>query len=267
MTTPVLDPNHPLTEVTGLGAFKSLHDRKGRMLNLIAAAFFALLGVGIVAAGVGYSLYEVMSFGSSRWDNVMPALILGVVVGGLLFLVGAWSLFTAIRDWKLTVGLYEQGVGVVTNSGLQMVRWDQVNAIYQQVTRHYTNGVYTGTTHRYTLIGADGKKHILDDRLKDVEALGNAVQDGVNNALFPRYAQAVNSGQRVDFGPLGLDRQQIYAGKKSLPWSEIKAIKIERGNIAIKKEGGWFNWSAVTVPQVPNFWVFYALIRNFATVE
>jgi len=264
MTT--LDPNHPLTGVVGLGALQAVHDRKGRKTNLIAAVLFALLGLGLAVAGVGYSLYEVYSFGSSRWDNVMPALLLGLGLGGLFFVIGAWSLFSLWRSWKLTVGRYDQGLAVVSNSGVQQLRWDQISEIYQQVTRHYTNGVYTGTTHRYTIV-VDGKKQAFDDKLKNVEELGNAIQDGVSAAIFPRYAAAINNGQRVNFGPLGIDKDNIYAWKKSVPWSEIKAVKIERGSISIKKEGGWFSWAAVTVPQVPNFWVFYALIRNFATVE
>ena len=85
--------------------------------------------------------------------------------------------------------------------------------------------------------------------------------------LFPRYATAINNGQRVNFGPLGLDREHLYSGNKSLLWSEIKGVKLDRGNISVKKEGGWFSWASVTVPQVPNFFVFYALLRNFTKIE
>ena len=261
-----LDPNHPLMTVVGLGTLKSLHDRKNRMVGLIAAIVFAFVGLAIAVAGTVWGLYDVYTFGSSRWDDSWPAIFFGLLIGGIIFVACAWSIFNTLRTWKLAVGRYDNGLGVVGNSGVQQVRWDQISEIYQQVTRHYTNGVYTGTTHRYTII-VDGKKQVFDDKLKGVEDLGNAIQEGVTNVLFPRYATAINNGQRVNFGPLGLDKQNIYSGNKSLPWAEIKAVKIQRGTISIKKEGGWFNWSAVTVPQVPNFWIFYSLIRNFTKVE
>lgn len=261
-----LEPTHPLQNVTGLGSMKTLHERKGRVMGLVAALFFLFVGLVLIIAGVGWGLYQVMQFGSSRWDDALPAIALGAILGGLIAAASAWSVFGSLRDWKLTVGLYDQGLGIVTNSGLQQVRWDQVTESYQQVTRHYTNGVYTGTTHRYTII-VDGKRQIFDDKLKGIEDLGNAIQNGVSNALFPRYAQAINNGQRVSFGPLALDKDNIYAGKKAVAWSDIKAVKLDRGNISIKKEGGWFNWASVSVPQVPNFFVFYALVRNFAKVE
>ena len=48
---------------------------------------------------------------------------------------------------------------------------------------------------------------------------------------------------------------------------DIKAIKISQGIISVRKEGGWFNWATVTVPQVPNFWVFLDLVSRFTKVE
>lgn len=261
-----LDPNHPLMTVVGLGSLKGVHERKSKIPGLIAALFFMFIGIVAAIAGIGWGLYEVYTFGSSRWDDAWPAILLGGGLGGLVFLLSAWSVFNTLRSWKLAVGLYEQGIGVVGNSGVQQVRWDQVTETYQQVTRHYTNGVYTGTTHRYTIV-VDGKKTVFDDKLKGIEDLGNAIQNGVSNVLFPRYATAINNGQRVNFGPLGLDREHLYSGNKSLLWSEIKGVKLDRGNISIKKEGGWFSWASVTVPQVPNFFVFYALLRNFTKIE
>lgn len=261
-----LDPNSPLMTVVGLGALKGVHERKGKTGGVIAAVFFMVAGIALAIGGIAWGLYEVYTFGSSRWDDASPAIILGGGIGGVMFLGGAWSLFNSLRTWKLAVGLYDQGLGVVGNGGVQQVRWDQVTETYQQVTRHYTNGVYTGTTHRYTIV-VDGKKTVFDDKLKGVEDLGNAIQNGVSNALFPRFAAAINNGQRVNFGPLGLDREHLYSGNKSLLWSEIKGVKLDRGNISIKKEGGWFSWASVTVPQVPNFFVFYALLRNFTKIE
>jgi len=89
---------------------------------------------------------------------------------------------------------------------------------------------------------------VLDNKLPGIEQLGNEIVKGSSIALFPRYWQALQSGQRLTFGPLALDKQGLYSGNKSLQWSEIKAIKIQQGVISVKKEGGWFNWASVTVP-------------------
>ena len=60
----------------------------------------------------------------------------------------------------------------------------------------------------------------------------------------------------------------MRSGKKELPWAQIPSVKIEKGNISIKKEGkGWFNWAAVSVPQIPNFYIFYEIVGRITKVE
>ena len=108
---------------------------------------------------------------------------------------------------------------------------------------------------------------MVDDKFDKVEDLGSAIQNAATRALYPRYAEALNSGQRVTFGPLALDKQGLYAGQKSLTWGEIKAVKLAQGVLSVKKEGGWFNWTTATVPQIPNFFVFYDLLGRLTKVE
>ena len=59
----------------------------------------------------------------------------------------------------------------------------------------------------------------------------------------------------------------MYAGQKALTWGEIKAVKLAQGVLSVKKEGGWFNWTTATVPQIPNFFVFYDLLGRLTKVE
>jgi hypothetical protein len=66
---------------------------------------------------------------------------------------------------------------------------------------------------------------------------------------------------------LALDREKLYSGKKELRWDEIKAIKIEKGQISIRKDKAWLNWASASVPQIPNFFIFYDLIGRLAKVE
>ena len=77
--------------------------------------------------------------------------------------------------------------------------------------------------------------------------MGNAIISGSANGLFPGYAQALQQGQRLTFGPLAIDPNGIYSGNKSLRWDEIKGIRIHQGTVSVKKEGGWFNWTTAIV--------------------
>ncbi len=262
----LMDPNSPFRSVVGLGTVKSEHPRAGGRWTavivgaiLIAAAPVLML----VALFLGYQAFS--QHGLMRVDDgaVIPLLVVAVVV----VFFGALVLFNAWRTWPLAAVLYEDGLALNRRQGLQMVRWNQVDSVKQAITRHYYNGVYTGTTHVYTVETKDHVKVQLNDQLAKIEDLGRAVQQGVSSALWPQYEQALEAGQRLSFGPLGLDSERLYSGNKVLPWSEIKAISIKKGVISVKKEKGWFNWASVTVPQIPNFFIFLEIASRFTNVE
>lgn len=257
----------PFRDVAGLGALKQewAKSAKAKWFNLAfgVAALLAGPALLLVAAIVGYNAYN--NSGMSRVDNavIAPVCLAAVALGvGVITLISVW------RSWNLAAALYEHGFAFRGRGPVTQVRWDEIDAVWQSVTKHYYNGIYTGTTHIYTVQTKGGQKLVMDDKLgKDIEVMGRALQNGSANLLLPRYWQSLQMGQKLTFGPLALDRDKLYAGKKELPWNEIKAIKIERGNIAIKKDKGWFNWASATVPQIPNFFVFYELVGRFAKIE
>lgn len=250
----------PFQEVVGLGALKTEFTQKGsRWFNVGCGAVLALAGLGFLPASL---LLYMLGNRSDR--EALPLLLCGAAI---CLPLGLWIIYEAWRNWNLAAALYEGGFAVVGKNGVQQVAWVDVNAVWQSITKHYRNGIYTGTTHVYTLTTKDNQKFVLDDKLNKVEELGSAIQKEVSNTLWPGYVAAINNGQRLTFGPLALDKEGLYSGKKSIAWKEIKAIKLQQGTISVKKEGGWFNWASVTVPQVPNFFIFYELISQLTKVE
>jgi len=259
-------PESPFSSVVGLGPLKSEHllAGKGKWLSLVVGVvcLLAVPALGLLALYLIYTDYN--RRGSL---HMFDSAIAPLVAAGIALLIAVPTLFSVWRNWTLAAALYENGFAYTDRKGLQQTRWEQIEAVWQNVTKHYYNGIYTGTTHLYTVQAQGNVKIKLDDRLAKVEELGKEIQRGAANTLFPRYWQALQSGQRVTFGPLALDSQGIYSGKKTLSWEEIKGIKIDRGVISVKKEKGWFNWATATVPQIPNFYIFYELIGRLTKVE
>ncbi len=261
------EPQSPFASVIGLGVQKSQHSVNN--LNRWGNLVFAGLGLGAAPVLLLFTAYRAWDAYARyvHFDLVFQAAIWPLLGSALAFVVGAFAAWSAWRQWPLTAALYEHGFAFRDRRGVHQARWDQVEAVWQAITKHYRNGVYTGTTHVYTVQPQGGERIVLDDKLANVEALGTAIQQSVTRTLWPRYAQAAQSGQRLTFGPLAIDPQGLYSGNKSVRWDEIKAVKLERGIISIKKDGGWFNWASVGVPQIPNFFIFYELLGRYTTVE
>ncbi len=261
------DSTSPFTAVVGLGAFKSDHSptKRSRWLNTIIFGLLVAAGpvLLVIAAFVAYDAYN--RHGLSKVDD--SGFLLPLICGGIAIPLGLYGLYSAWRNWPLAAALYDNGFAYNDRNGLKQVRWDNVEAVWQNITKHYRNGIYTGTIYLYTVQTKDKQKIVLDNKFSKIADLGNAIVTGSTSALFPRYAQALQQGQRLTFGPLAIDPQGLYAGSKSLQWSEIKGIKIQKGTISVKKEGKWLNWATATVPQIPNFLIFYNLVGKFTKVE
>lgn len=181
------------------------------------------------------------------------------VLAGLAFM--AWAIINPIVSSSWHVYVFNQGFVFSKGGQPDILRWAEIRAMWQQVTRHYTNGIYTGTTHKYTVERADGHRVVLNDRIKKVEELGNVLSQQITNTMWPHMLAAYNAGNVISFGPLSVSQQGLSNGRELLPWTSIKEVGVQRGYVSVRKEGKWFNWSTVAVANIPNFFVFLALTR------
>ena len=234
-----------------LGSEKSEHPIKAwnKWGNLI-------LGVLLTGAGVAALLIAVMS---------------ASIATGLVFLaclgLGGWCLWSAWNDWGQAAAVFDRGIAVARGEDVREIPWEEVTAVWQAITRHHTYGIHTGTTYLYSMQLADDTIYKFDGRYKDIEALGKAIQTSVTNMLYPKYIAALKAGSRLEFGPLALDYNKLYSGKKELSWDEVKSVKIQGGYVSVKKDKGWLRWASAGVPQIPNFFILYALLKEFGLVE
>jgi hypothetical protein len=234
-----------------LGPEKSEHPIKAwnKWGNLV-------VGVVLTGAGVAALLLAVMS---------------ASITMGLAFLVclglGGWCLYLAWHDWSQAVAVFDRGIAVAHGEDVREIPWEDVASVFQSITKHYTYGIPTGTAYLYTVQLADDTKYKFDNKFKDIEALGKEIQTNVSNTLYPKYIAALKAGSRLEFGPLALDYNKLYSGKKELNWDEVKSVKIQGGFVSVKKDKGWLRWASAGVPQIPNFFILYALLKEFGLVE
>jgi hypothetical protein len=219
-----------------------------RVLRLI---FGFILGV----VGVFTILYGAMS-AQIAGDDRPPIIILGAILAGFAWLmVEIW-----LKGNGLSVQVFADGLARNQYGKTVVVRWDEIVGIWQAVTKHYTNGIYTGTTHVYTVQKADNTRVKFDDALKNVEQLGNTMQSEVTRRLLPQAINTFQGGGTVTFGKLVVSPIGLSWGDKSLPWAEIEGVQLNKGYLSVKKQGKWFNWASMPVSAIPNLLVALTLI-------
>ncbi len=218
---------------------------------LVGAAGMAALGCAVIAIASG---------------DTSTGVIAGLVAVALIGLV-AFLAYRAYQQRGTHVVVLEKGLARVGGKQTAVIPWDDVQAVWQAVTVHYTNGIKTGTTHVYTAQTKDGQQHRFNDGVKNVETLGNTIQKEVTARLMPRYVDAYNKGGTLTFGKLTLNKAGLSNGRETIPWGEVQQVTINRGIINVRKAGKWFGWSSQTAAQTPNLFIFLNVIDQIVGVN
>lgn len=173
--------------------------------------------------------------------------VAGVVYYLLLhpLLHGSWRIF-ACTD----------GFLVLKGSNPIPCRWDQVAFVWQRIVRHYRNGVYTGTSYKYTVQRSDGVQIVLTEMFRNVGQMGDRLQREVTNRLAPQALAAVNAGQTLPFGRFSLSRQGLTTSKGMLPWSQVQQVSANRGLVMVQQRGQRKATPYGGVDKIPNLYVF-----------
>jgi len=254
-------PPAPLQHAATYRLGAPVTEYKYRAVGMIVSASITML------AGIFFlSLYLMNLTGSSYFGGDSQSMLVFGLVGVAFLAIAVWLCIKTFLARGSHVYVFNEGL-LRMGSRMVAIRWDSVESVWQSVTRRYTNGVYTGTRHIYTVRQWDGTKTVFNDQIKNVEALGNTIARETLRILLPRVIEAYRAGSTITFGPLSVSQQGVSNGKELLPWYQIKGIEIQRGTVTVKKEGKRLNWSSVRVPQIPNFFVFNALVDYVITAK
>jgi len=255
------------TSVMGLGAPRRYF--RVRNLNRAGSLVVFIIFIGGSALAFVYGIYEAylayQKHGSAMIDD---KLVWPVIIAFILLLLGSAAGWSAYANWKRGVALYDQGFAVRDRKGIRSWRWEDVTSLTAAVTRHYTNGIYTGTTHVYTLYNRQNGRLVLNDIYVKVEELAKAIEECIFPLLYGRAADQYNTGQMLIFGPVAVSKAGIQIGKKTYPWMDVKQVSVQRGILKVaKKDGGWFSGTSAATASIPNPRVLLAIIHQVVGVK
>lgn len=249
MSTEVTDELHD--DVLRLGSQRSVH----RTNRVFALTFGCLAFVGSVILLV---ISFVLVNGPAADDRDTGWLLLSYALP--LATLGAFL------AWWWWVGrergaiLFKNGVVVLQRDGTRIVPFEDIAAVWYELTRVAVEGIPVTLSHTYTLDLRDGERIKLTG-VERIDQLGGEVQSATAEFLIPKFAAAWMAGQVVEFGPIHFRPDGIRHGRNLLPWKFVDSVQVNEGMVQVKKEGAWFDWASVSVASVPNFHVIVPLAR------
>lgn len=187
-----------------------------------------------------------------------------ISVGFTLFMLSGYTLlFLGIpyhfyrnrnpRILHCTEGLiYHRGKRTTT------MRWDEIESVSQ--TFWIATGNAQGQSYTCTL-RLCGKKYAFGGDIENAHALGRIIEREITRRRIATYWHRIKEGEKLQFGPLSINKEGLSRGSKLVPWSQISQVHIFQGVIAIAKDGIPQKWPLVRTARIPNFFLFVALIH------
>ncbi len=155
-----------------------------------------------------------------------------------------------------------------TRKGLRAWRWEEVQAISSAITRHYSIGILTGTSHVYKVFNRQTQRVVFTDALINVARLGDEIEQNIYPILYDRASSLYNAGQQLHFGPVMISKAGITVGRRSYLWSDVQEIAIRKGILKVSKtDGGWFNGAGAPTSKIPNLRVLLSILQQVAGVK
>jgi hypothetical protein len=247
-------------EGLGLGASRRYFPAKNLHRAGSLIAFFILIGCSVLVFLYGLFVTN-LAYQKHGLVMIDEKLTVPGIIALFLLLLGLAAGRSAYVNWNKGVAVYDRGFAVRDQKGIQFWRWEDIASLTAVVTRHFTTGIYTGTTHVYSLVDRQNQRLVLSDIYIKVEELAKVIQDGIFPILYDRAARQYNAGQMLVFGPVAINKAGIQIGKKTYPWTEVQQVSIHQGILKVsKKGGGWFSGARASASVIPNLNVLLNLI-------
>lgn len=225
---------------------------------------FAILGMIVGVVVIDVILLVAIALLTDYVLYILVVIPIAAIVYGIM----------ALFNCNLRVYQFSDGLIRVKGTQTDLIRWDQVTSVVQQVRRrgnYYFWGGIIGAaiaarsrpSQNFTVQRNDGATFKFNAILKNVAQLGQNIQQAVTQRHMPQAIAAFQGGSAIPFGPLTVTAQGLHNGREILPWNQVQSVDVKQGQVIVKKVGKTFSWASVYISKIPNLMVFLGLV-NYA---
>jgi hypothetical protein len=146
-------------------------------------------------------------------------------------------------------------------------RWDEIETVQGIVKTYRVDFAPVGSRFIITVtFGAGGGMRIdgAKDHLAGMDVLYHRICAESGRHLLPRFAAAIEAGQTVTFGELGISKVGLHWGRHVLAWDDTENIEFKDG-LRIRNPNTWplHPWVRLVDFAIPNQLVFLRLAEHY----
>jgi hypothetical protein len=218
------------------------------------SGYFIIAGICALLAGLA-----LIGIVNPPENNPPPQEVLIGVMGVLGFLALVFAGIGIYAPPSYTVMLFPDGLARTGGPTAEIFRWSDVKELYLCV--HPVAG-------KHRIVAKDGRQLEINASIKDGKKLGQTVQQALYERMLPAATRALDRGETLTFGPLGLDHSFLYYKDKKLSWNEITKVSLlynaytRSFQFEVKAASGLLPWCVVQSQNIPNLDVFKTLVER-----
>jgi hypothetical protein len=186
----------------------------------------------------------------------------------LLFIVlCAWRLHQIHRGSRVNILVFAEGMARFDGVNLATCRWDEIETVQGMVKTYQMHGGVAGSRFIIDIAFRTNNKIRLDaakDHLAGMDILFHRLSVESTRCLLPRFLAAVEAGETLTFGVLGISKQGIHWGKYTLAWNDPAKVDFKNGLRIRNPHGLLFHpWVRLMDFAIPNHMSFLCLAEHY----
>lgn len=192
-----------------------------------------------------------------------PPLWFTLALGGsLTVLGGAAGMVVAFNRVYQRIILCENGFLDVNMFKVRVVRYEDIESVYESITRIFVNGAYRGTAYVYKIDLGKEQPLVYDSSWVSAHVFGKRIQAEACREERPVALKKFRDGKWVDFGRVRVHKRGIEIDRDRCDWDMVEEITGERGFLILRERFRKGEFARVAFAEIPNLPVFLDLIAE-----
>jgi hypothetical protein len=232
--------------------------RTGAILTIILWVFGALgmvFGMGLLTLVLLVNLGVVDLKATNEFMGPLT------VVGAIALAAGAAGIVQAWRSAGLRVFVRAGGLARFQGGKLEAVRWQDIDVV-RRVVQEMKETNFSQGAYMLILGRKEGAPFVFNETLSGLKDLRGLVETHTLKHLLPPALKAVQAGQTVAFGPIGVSREGLTHGGNVVPWKAHPEAKVEKGKLIAQAPAERKPLVKVAIGDVPNYHVLLAMVEK-----
>ncbi|MBN1379987.1 MAG: hypothetical protein JXA04_12220 [Gammaproteobacteria bacterium] len=174
----------------------------------------------------------------------------------LLSIVLAYHAIHYIAGSAVSYEISRSGIKKTKGHVTTEITWDEDHEVFIDAKQLKLEFIPVGKSIKTTIQTKDDRQFIIESILNKYQYL---IAEYSTEKIYPKMQEKLNSSEKLDFGPVKMDKSKLYVENKEFQISQLKSVNIKDGKCLFEFENRILK-TKIKIKEIPNFYAMYHLL-------